>query len=475
MNKRNQLLLLLAGLIACVLLVALAERKPGLFANTTLLGGMLALEVALIGLAHFESLFFPLLIGIFLWAGSVLPLSSVADSLRWLFLGVGAFGGLILWIRSSCARHFGVFHLVSFFCVMSALSSAAVSDAPKTAVLKVTSLFLLFLYAAAGCRLAIAGREKQFLAGLVLACEGVVYLTAVCYSAGFNLFGNPNALGALVGVVAIPILLWDAVTGETRGLRLRRFVALILCGGLLYFSDSRASILGAAVALVLFTIAARHYRLLVQSVFFTLFVLTVMVVVTPSHADDFVASVTGRILYKDHLAEHDLLSSRLSPWAATLADVRRHPWLGSGFGTSDMGEFPHEAAHSSVYTAPGSNREHGSSYLAMAEYLGVLGIVPFAILLLTLIWRVIRAFAWVRTSANPRHPCVPFAMVIAAGLVHAGFEDWLFAVGSYLCVFFWVLAFSLQDLVPRSEPKRVRYRQESETFALTAEVSHSLR
>jgi hypothetical protein len=37
---------------------------------------------------------------------------------------------------------------------------------------------------------------------------------------------------------------------------------------------------------------------------------------------------------------------------------------------------------------------------------------------------------------------------MAAGLVHAGFEDWLFAVGYYLCVFFWTLAFMFVDVLP---------------------------
>ena len=43
-------------------------------------------------------------------------------------------------------------------------------------------------------------------------------------------------------------------------------------------------------------------------------------------------------------------------------------------------------------------------------------------------------------------------MVLAAGLVHAGFEDWLFAVGYYLCVFFWVLAFAFVDMLPAAAP-----------------------
>jgi hypothetical protein len=43
-------------------------------------------------------------------------------------------------------------------------------------------------------------------------------------------------------------------------------------------------------------------------------------------------------------------------------------------------------------------------------------------------------------------------MVMIAGLIHAGFEDWLFAVGYYLCVFFWSLAFVLIDVLPIAAP-----------------------
>jgi hypothetical protein len=44
-------------------------------------------------------------------------------------------------------------------------------------------------------------------------------------------------------------------------------------------------------------------------------------------------------------------------------------------------------------------------------------------------------------------PALPLAAVLAAGLVHAAFEDWLFAVGYYLCIFFWSLAFIMVDVL----------------------------
>jgi O-antigen ligase len=425
-----------------------------LFANVTVLGAILALQVSLVALGHFQKAFFPLLMGTFLWAGSALPLYGTATSLRWLFLAVGALGGFVMWIQSPRTRHFGAFHLIASFCVVSAVVTAVVSEVPKTSLLKVASLFLLFLYGSSGARLAVVGREKKFVDGLVLASEVFVYFSSVCYFVlSSNVFGNPNALGAVIGVAAFPILLWAASVAETRGLRQRRFFALVLCGGLLYVSNSRASILGAAVVILVFTVAVRQQRLLLQCAFLSVFFLTVMAVVNPSHVDELVSSFTGRIIYKEQGTVHGVFGSRLSPWNETYTVVKRHPWFGSGFGTSELGDRRPGAESSSIYTTEGTNREHGNSYLALAEYLGMLGAVPFVILLLMLFRAVLRVFRWMRKTANPYHYCIPFALVVMAGLVHAFFEDWLFAVGSYLCVFFWVSAFVLLDLLPDAAPK----------------------
>lgn len=453
-KRRTRLILSLLGITAILLLFALAGHMPGLFANTALLGAILALQIAFFGLTHFEKAFFPLLIGTFLWAGSSLPFYGTAMSLRWLFLAIGAFGGFLIWIKRPLARHFGSFHLVALFCVASAIVTASVSETPKTALLKVFSLFLLFLYASSGARIAIAGREKAFLNMLVLTCEALVYFSAVCYFVlDFSIFGNPNALGAVVGVVAVPILLWAAATPETRGLRQRRFFALLLCGGLLYISNSRASILGATAVILLFTVAIRQQRMLLQFAFICVFFLTVMAVVNPSHVNELASSFTGKVLYKENGTIHGVFGSRLSPWTETLSVVKQHPWFGSGFGTSDLGDLRPDSASSSVYTKEGTNREHGNSYLALAEYLGILGSVPFLVLLIMLLRTLVHAFRSLRKTGNPFHYYIPFALVASAGLVHAFFEDWLFAVGSYLCVFFWVAAFVLIDLIPAGEPK----------------------
>jgi len=52
-----------------------------------------------------------------------------------------------------------------------------------------------------------------------------------------------------------------------------------------------------------------------------------------------------------------------------------------------------------------------------------------------------------RRTGNVFLPAIPAAAIVLAGLVEATFEDGLFAVGYYLCVLVWALAFILEDLV----------------------------
>lgn len=66
MRDRARLILLSLGVVVFLLLFVLVERSPGLFANATYLGAILALQVVFVGLTHFEEVFFPLLMGTFL-------------------------------------------------------------------------------------------------------------------------------------------------------------------------------------------------------------------------------------------------------------------------------------------------------------------------------------------------------------------------------------------------------------------------
>jgi O-antigen ligase len=452
MKIQPRFFLIPLGLIGVCALFFYLERRPGYIANATYLGGILALEIVLACLWRFEKVFFPATMGCFLIAATGLPLAGASNTVRWLFLAVGALVGFSIWMRTTRTRHFGVIHLVALFCIFSALGSASASATPMIGSLKAGSLFLLFLYASTGGRVALAGREESFVRGLVLTCEVLVFAVSACYFAGFNMFGNPNNLGAIIGVVATPVLLWAALVAEDRAQAQRRYTALALCGVLLYVTVCRAAIVADALIAIGLAVALRRPGLLLRVLFAGALFLEIMAVANPAHMGELMGSLSGRFIFKlqGGSSHRGVFGSRETPWDDTIAAVRRHPWFGTGFGTSDLGDEVSGIQGSSIYTVEGTNREHGSSYLALAEYMGLLGILPFLLLLVLLMRTATKAFRWMRRTGSPSHYAVPFALVIMAGLIHAGFEDWLFAPGSYLCVFFWVSAFLLVDLAEGS-------------------------
>jgi O-antigen ligase len=322
--------------------------------------------------------------------------------------------------------------------------------------MKVLSLFLMFLYCSTGLRVATAGREGQFMDGILLGCEINIYWCALVYPVGWAFWNNPNSLGAVTGVVMTPFILWGFMVAETRNEKYRRGIALLICLVLLFFSASRASILAAAVTSIVMCFCLRRLRLLVEGAFLVVLVLALAAVIEPNQFEQFSRNLTTDILYKGK-KEQGVFGSRQSPWQDTIASLKQHPWFGTGFGTSDVGSKGQVAKISlleGVYTNEGTNREHGNSYLAMAEYLGLLGMIPFTMLLFMVVRMLVQVCRWMRRTADPRHYAVPLSMILLGGLVHAFFEDWLFAVGYYLCLFFWVCAFLLDDLMLDRRPLR---------------------
>ncbi len=462
MNTNTSRVTLLVFAVATLLVgVGLALTHPVYFSDVRYLGALLGIEITVVCLWYYDVIFFPLLIALFLWAGMNIPFSALGRTARWLILAVAAFAGLVMWMRDH--RHtFKIFHLVALSCVLTALASAVVSADRTTSLLKGFSLFLLFLYGATGARLAIRGREVEFTQDVLVVCEIIAYFSAIAYLAiGWHVFGNPNSLGAVMGVVVTPLLFWGVLAAQNPTQRYRRLVALSLSGVLLYVAMSRASLLSAAIAVAVLCVSLRRQRLLVIGVFVVALFVASAAVINPESYNRFVESETSTILYKGKRDE-GVLGSRRTPWQKTVEVIKEHPWLGSGFGTSYMEQLAQQRSvevepfSNGFYTKDGTNREHGNSYLALVEYMGLLGIVPFAILVLLVGQMIFRVCVWMRRTANPRHCAIPFAMVLLAGLVHATFEDWLTAVGYYLCVFFWTAVFWLKDMLPAPSPAPIR-------------------
>lgn len=416
------------------------------FGNMSFLGGILLLEVIIASLWKYEQRFFVLLVIAFIWAGTNVPMQSSWTAGRWVVLAAGAVVGFIVWTKTP-RRGSSTLDLLAFFCVCAAFVSAGVSAFVSMAAAKAFSLLLLFLYCVSGARLAARGREQQFFEGLLWGCEITVFVTAICYlGLGYGVWGNPNSLGAAMSVAVFPVLLWGWFTTEGHGAKFRRLIALLLCTRLVFVSAARAGIIAMVLVTIVFCISLKQYRLLVKVFALCLVLIAATGMFAPEALTKSLGSLEDAILYKGHKSE-GLLGSRRTPWERSYASIKEHPFFGSGYGTSPTGEDPglqFGKFASSAETA----RENGNSYINIVEWVGLLGVLPFLMLVGVAAMNVWKVCAWMRHTRNPHHYSIPLAMVVFAGLIHANFEDWLFAVGYYLCVYFWALAFVLGDLVP---------------------------
>src|SRR5436853_625592 len=201
--------------------------------------------------------------------------------------------------------------------------------------------------------------------------------------------------------------------------------AFLLAILLLLFSFARAAIVGALLSCILLCIVLRQYRLLVKGLAVSLAAAALIAAVAPPESSDG-DSLADVFVYKGK-RQAGLLGSRQTPWQQTVAVIQERPWFGSGFGISktpvDEVVETRGFASNSKFT-----REHGSSYLAILEWQGLLGVAPFLALVLAVALNAGEVLLWVRRTGNVFSPALPLSLVVIAGLVHAEFEDWLSAV-----------------------------------------------
>jgi O-antigen ligase len=418
-----------------LLLFYLSVKRPYLFGEFNLAAVMVIVVAGLIA-SQYQTHFWTLMIAVFFWAGSAFPLAGAMNVFRWVVLGSGVLMALGYYVRKENRIPFNHLHLLGLFTVVAAFASAIVSVNPLLTLLKALSLAALFLYGFIGVRIFWSRNPEAFVRKLVLMAEGLVYFSAVCYLASFEVWGNPNSLGLIMGCICWPVLLWRFITPAARRKSPRQFIALLVCGALLVLSISRASLTGAAVTSMFLLVGARRYRMLMIGASLFMVILLSMYLMKPERFQN----ASEAFLYKKG-ERGDIMNSRQKPWERSMAAFREHPWLGLGYGAAD-----NSSDWRFTYVTQGQlTRERGSSYLTMLETTGVVGTVFFALLILALIREIWRVFFWLRRTGKVNQPSVVAASIIIAGLVNAVFEDWMFAVGYYMSVIFWLLAFSLRD------------------------------
>jgi O-antigen ligase len=444
-----------AAVLASLLLVYLVLSRPGYFSSQAYLGGLLLFECVAAAVWMYRRVFFPLVIVSFLFAGVELPVGSIWTAGRWAILGVGALVGSAIMLRDRKYR-IGWFHVLALFAVLAALVSAAVSRYSGMSFLKVLSLLMLFIYAGTGARVAAAGRENRFFAGLLTGCEVFVGVVGAAHFAGIEVMGNPNSLGAVMGVAGAPILLWGIMVSQEGFSRRRRTALFAVALYLTFASHARAGMAAAFICCVLLCVALRKYRMLTNGIIVIAIVVAGAAILQPEEFSNTVSAVIDTVIFKGNGPSDGLLASRQSPWQASLDSIRNHFWFGTGFGTSDNGQDATESL-GRFATNVAASSEHGSSYLAILSWVGMVGVLPFVVLILVLLRKIAVTVAWMRRTGNPYHPAVPLAIVLLAGILHASLEDWLFAPGYHLCVFFWSMAFVFVDYMPSLAIARPRH------------------
>jgi len=442
--------LIAAFILGPVLLAFVAYSRPVYFTSQTNLGALVLLEFLFAAVFLYRRIFFPLVILAFLLAGVDLPVGAFWAQARWAFLAVGALAGAALMLKER-SHHFGLFHTGAMFAVLSTLVSAAVSQFKSVAFLKALSFALLFLYGSTGVRLAVTGRENKFFTGLLNGCEVFVAAVAFFYAIGTEAMGNPNSLGAVMGVVGAPVILWGILLDEEPWVHRRRLFLYGVCMYLAFHSHARAGMAAALISSAVLCVAMRKYRMVLNGAAIILVLVTATALIQPQVFSEAVTDLESSVIYKG-ATEGGLLASRQSPWRAAIESIRIHPWFGTGMGTVENSKDPRK--QNAMFSSNANvTTENGSSYLAIVSGVGVLGALPFSLLLFLLVQKIVRTISWLVKTGNACHPAVPLAMVLLAGLIHTGFEDWLIAPGYYLCVWFWSLAFVFVDVAPAAVPR----------------------
>ena len=338
----------------------LAVSRPGYFTSMTYIGGLLLLELLAAALWLYRRIFFPVVIVTFLLAGVDLPVGGIWTMARWGVLALGALAGSAIVLKER-RYSFGIFHILAFLSLLAAGMSAAVSRFAGLSSLKVLSLVLLFIYAGTGVRLAVTGRESRFFTGLLLGCEVLVGVVASFYLAGKEIMGNPNSLGAVMGVAAAPILLWGTLLKQSTFAHRRQLFFFWVAIFLTYISHARAAIGAALIACGLLCLCLRRYMVLLQGVVILSIVIAAAAIVQPEAFSRALTSFNSDVVYKGKDVSEGLLGSRKSPWQDTMDTIRDHYWFGTGFGTSDTGQDPTENLGKFASTSL-TSKEHGSSF-----------------------------------------------------------------------------------------------------------------
>jgi O-antigen ligase len=191
---------------------------------------------------------------------------------------------------------------------------------------------------------------------------------------------------------------------------------------LLYLTRSRAGVAAFLLALLIYSIfeSKRLLALLFLG-------LVILVLASPQLA------LRGRdvVVYKG-TSPSPSFATRTQQLKTSLESAKTRPLIGHGFGVSVGAS---EAWNGSLSLVDAS-REKSNSFLGGVEEVGLLGTFPLTLSILAILWGAFRGFLASGSEETKASSLALFA-IGGACLLHANFEAWLTATGSYEAFIFW--------------------------------------
>lgn len=140
--------------------------------------------------------------------------------------------------------------------------------------------------------------------------------------------------------------------------------------------------------------------------------------------EPYTASIMGKMAYSEQ--QGDLLATRDALWESRIREFRSSPLLGIGFASIET------SILNNFYDTTGGNIEPGSSWLAVLSMIGLLGFIPFLLLILKYILSLFK-------EKNNRTHAAFLGGMLFLFIVHMMAEGYVLSAGSGLFFYFWLI------------------------------------
>jgi len=244
-------------------------------------------------------------------------------------------------------------------------------------------------------------------------------------------FGNPNAIGAFIPLVA-PVLLLNLLRSFDKAPQIRAANVLLTIAYFIFLliSRSRAGLAATFLACGWWLYFA-HRRA------FGLFLGGALVtgVIMGLYFPEYVQNLNRVYIYK---GDAYVLRTRGEPLRVTWEAAQESPLIGVGFGVSKGYSEDWEFA----FESGTAGREKANSYLALVEEVGLIGagfvLLPLAWVLVTATQRLM-LFRRLHQMGDEFWVMLTLSACLVGGLASAFFEAWLTSVGFFSTILFWLV------------------------------------